>query len=72
MKITVTFELEFENEIPEDKKMKIIHKIDECIATLEPAEIFTKRTVFTSFPPQMKSPWKTVADEMNKIKSLKL
>ena len=72
MKITVTFELEFESEIPEAKKIQIIHKIDECIATLEPAEIFTKRTVFTTFPPPIKSPWKTVPIQINNDKSFKL
>ncbi len=44
MKITITFELELEDQNTEEQKMEIIHKIDQAIATLEPVDM-VKRTV---------------------------
>lgn len=44
MKITITFELEFENAVTEADKMATLHKIDQAVETLKPLEM-VKRTV---------------------------
>ncbi len=44
MKITITFELEFENSVTEADKMATLHKIDQAVETLKPMEM-VKRTV---------------------------